>query len=145
MWYTGKDALDMRRIGYATSDDGVVWTKYPANPVLDIGNNGAWDYRGVRSTSVLFDGIQYKMWYNGINKSYKIGYATSVDGAVWTKHYDAPVLDLGPGGSWDDHEVGNPAVLLDKGQYKMWYHGYDGSVSRIGYATRVAEETQDTY
>lgn len=37
MWYTGLDAALYGRIGYATSSDGITWTKYAGNPVLDVG------------------------------------------------------------------------------------------------------------
>jgi len=142
MWYTGKDSAKTYRIGYATSRDGITWIKHSGNPVLDVGKYGEWDCQSVRTPDVLFDGIEYKMWYNGNNKNYRIGYATSPDGIVWTKHYDAPVLDLGPGASWDDRQVGSPAVLLNNGEYRMWYTGSDGTtVGRIGYATMPANGT----
>ena len=35
IWYTGFDGEHMR-IGYATSIDGVNWTKYSPNPMLEI-------------------------------------------------------------------------------------------------------------
>jgi hypothetical protein len=83
------------------------------------------------------------MWYNGNHRNYSIGYATSIDGINWKKHHDTPVLDLGPGGSWEDEEVGSPEVLFHDGQYRMWYHGFDGTVSRIGYATGTMEPSLD--
>ena len=42
MWYGGADGTNIR-IGYATSPDGVTWTKYGGNPVLDLGPSGEWD------------------------------------------------------------------------------------------------------
>ena len=35
MWYAGTDAKGVERIGYATSKDGIAWTKYANNPVLE--------------------------------------------------------------------------------------------------------------
>ena len=135
MWYRGGDGLHLR-IGLATSPDGITWTKYPGNPVLDLGLAGSWDDYHVKYPSVLFDGIEYKMFNEGFDGSaYKIGLATSQDGVVWTKHPDNPVLDLGPPGEWDDDEgIGVPSVLFDGTEYKMWYNGSDGSNWRIGYA-----------
>ena len=39
LWYGGHDGSHIR-IGYATSQDGINWTKYADNPVIDIGSGG---------------------------------------------------------------------------------------------------------
>lgn len=58
--------------------DGINWTKYSQNPVLDFGSVGSWNDVGVRSPTILHNGISYKLWFVGINGSnYRIGYATS--------------------------------------------------------------------
>lgn len=44
MWYTGMNAVSDRRIGYATSPDGIAWTKYGSAPVLGVGGAGTWDW-----------------------------------------------------------------------------------------------------
>ena len=136
MWYNGNDGSRWR-IGYATSSDGIVWEKYAANPVLDIGESGTWDDIHVYSSAVLFNGTEYQMWYTGDAGSYteRIGYATSFDGIVWEKHPNNPVLDLGASGTWDDDRVRIPTVLFNGTEYQMWYSGSGGSNFRIGYAT----------
>ena len=113
-----------------------VWEKYSGNPVLDVGP-AAWDNSYVFDPVVIFDGTEYKMWYTGQCPGcpYKIGLATSVDGIVWNKHPDNPVLDVGLPGIWDDYHVLSPTVIFDGTEYKMWYSGCDGSQFRIGYAT----------
>ena len=135
MWFMGWDASDIWRIGYATSTDGVHWTKYSGNPVLDVGSSGSWDAGSVYKPSVIKEGNTYKMWYHGYSNMSRIGYATSTDGINWTKHPNNPVLDLGSSGAWDYHGVGEPTVIKDGNLYKMWYAGYDGWWWRIGYAT----------
>ena len=75
MWYAGRGPK--LRIGYAVSSDGIHWTKYPNNPVLDV-TSGAWDFKHVLSPSVVLDGGVYKMWYTGSDGVfYRIGYATT--------------------------------------------------------------------
>ena len=64
LWYTGNDGMTLR-IGHATSSDGINWTKDPANPVLDIGSPGAWDWLNVYGPSVVKVGAEYKLWYSG--------------------------------------------------------------------------------
>ncbi|MBC8234231.1 IPT/TIG domain-containing protein, partial [bacterium] len=138
MWYQSHDGSYVWKIGYATSADGIVWEKHP-NPVLGPGPPGAWDDEYLGSPTVLFNGSEYQMWYSGIEGAYiaRTGYATSVDGIVWEKHPDNPVLDLGPPGAWDDKQAGAPAVLFNGTEYHMWYTGNNrlSEISRIGYAT----------
>ncbi len=139
MWYTGAGLVEGNQIGYATSSDGISWTKNPANPVLTHGGNSAWDEVEVGQPFVLKDGGTYKMWYWGLDEDdiKQIGYATSTDGITWLKHA-GPVLPVGAGGTWDSNEVGGPSVYYDGGTYHMWYHGQDGPCCdnlQIGYAS----------
>jgi len=136
MWYSGGDAIHAR-VGYATSPDGITWTKSASNPVLDLGSSGSWDDFRAYIPTVLYDGTTYHMWYAGDDGSikYRIGYATSPDGVAWTKYAANPVLDLGSPGSWDDEWVYDPTAFYDGATYHMWYAGYDGTNGRIGYAT----------
>jgi hypothetical protein len=149
MWYSGSDGNNFR-VGYATSEDGIKWTKYIGNPVLELGPAGSWDDNYILSGPVLVEGDSLKMWYTGTNGSiWKTGLAISSDGINWTKYDDPatstapysesdPVFQLGAAGSWDDTNAFITSVIFDGGSYKGWYHGTDGSEvwnGRIGYAT----------
>jgi predicted GH43/DUF377 family glycosyl hydrolase len=84
MYYAGKGDV-FGAIGYATSTDGITWTKH-AGPVLDHGAAGSPDSFAAADPSVLKDGATYKLWYTGDDSSKKrIAYATSLDGITWTK------------------------------------------------------------
>jgi hypothetical protein len=122
-------------IHYATSPDGITWTKYAHNPVME-------ETQGLGKPTALFDGI-YKLWYSvwdGIHS--RVCYATSNDGIAWQR-YDIdndgssdPVLDVGPTGAWDERDATDPVVIFDGTQYRMWYGGHNASNTiRIGYAT----------
>jgi PKD repeat protein len=139
MWFSGTDSVSqLWKIGYATSPDGITWTKYGPNPVVTLGAGGSWDDSYVWAPTVIKDGGTYKMWYSGSDGSnYRIGFATSPDGIAWTKYAGNPVLDLGAGSSWDDYLVYIPSVVYDGLAYHMWYSGDDGSITRIGYASSV--------
>jgi parallel beta-helix repeat protein len=127
MWYGPND----ERIGYAWSSDGIDWTKYANNPILE-GTPGTWDEDGVGAPFVIKVGpSDYRMWYWS---SGQIGYVTSTNGIAWTK-YVSPVLSPGPGGAWDDESVTDHNVLFDGVTYHMWYAGNDGDSWRIGYAS----------
>ncbi|RKY70739.1 MAG: hypothetical protein DRQ14_08500, partial [Candidatus Latescibacterota bacterium] len=134
MWYAGYDGEHFQ-IGYATSEDGVNWTKYAGNPVLEVGVEGSWDGEGVSSPNVLYEGGRYHMWYAGYDGVHKqIGHATSVDGVDWEKDSGNPVLGVGVEGSWDDTAVSNPVVLYDGAIFRLFYTGCDGEHLKIGFA-----------
>jgi len=137
MWYVGFDG-NTTRIGYATSEDGVHWTRYEGNPILEPGPPGSWDENRLLWPYVLFDGTLYKMWYTSVDGEWvgRIGYATSTDGINWVKSPENPVLDLGELGSWDSWRVGASSVIYDGYSYKMWYIGADSPYSpKVGLAT----------
>jgi predicted GH43/DUF377 family glycosyl hydrolase len=139
MWYSGNDGTNSR-IGYATSTEGITWTKYGGNPVLDIGPPGSWNEGGVSQPCVLFDGSTHHMWFGGWDASEitSIGYATSTNGGItWIEYPGNPVLKPG-NGTWDSQHVEGPSVFFDGNTYHMWYTGrniHSWWTWRIGYAT----------
>ena len=98
--------------GYATSVDGLNWTKHESNPILTTGVLGR--------IYVLKHASLYKMWYDC---PAGIGYATSADGISWTLNPN-PVLTPGPSASWDEHGtlVGTVSIV-NESTYRMWYVG----------------------
>jgi predicted GH43/DUF377 family glycosyl hydrolase len=124
--------------GYATSPDGVTWTKHPGNPVLPVGSAGSWDSGGAVITAVLAEGGSYRAWYWGYQTVgwSAMGYATSPDGVTWTKHLGNPVLE--PRVSQWDSELGFPSVVSAGGVFHMWYtSGMYLTTARIGHAVSV--------
>jgi len=130
-WYVGNSS-----IGYATSSDGIIWTKYANNPVLLPGNPGEWDQNDINIGSVLLINGTYRMWYMGEDdSSIRIGYATSSNGIDWEKYSGNPVLQPGQSGAWDEIDVMHPCVIYDGSTYHMWYNGYANETQQLGYAT----------
>ena len=135
MWFQGGKGCCYYWIGYATSPDGINWTKYPGNPVLSPDLDG-WDYNGVGTPFVLNEGDRfYAMWYGGgPDGGHKIGLAISQDGINWDRHPDNPILGVGAAGTWDDRYLISPSIIKESdGVLRMWYHG-KGSSNRIGFA-----------
>jgi len=124
--------------GVATSADGVMWTKYPGNPILSKGPSGSWESQAVGFPNVIFHGSTYYLWYGGSDgNTGSIGLATSMDGLTWTKYANNPVLEASAEG-WDALGVGQPAVALANGKFYMLYDASSTSyccASRIGAAT----------
>jgi hypothetical protein len=142
MWYTGWWNGPLG-IGYATSPDGINWTKDTTNnPVMSAGTD-PWEAGGASYCTVMpVQGGEYKMWYTGFNNQGdypQIGYAESDSGITWQRPLDNPVLTLGSSGEWDDRliYVGGGGVLYHNGIYYMWYGGgrsWDNPPWQIGLA-----------
>jgi predicted GH43/DUF377 family glycosyl hydrolase len=145
MWYAGENSQGADRIGMATSNDGMSWTKYSGNPVFDVSTPGSWDGDSISDASVIKENGQYKMWYTGqtygatsVDDVFKIGYATSPDGIHWTRYSENPVLTPGSLGWWDDRRVWRPSVISTGSGYVMYYRGAavaEGSPAKAGVAT----------
>ncbi|HOC43683.1 MAG TPA: hypothetical protein PKJ99_11775 [Thermoanaerobaculales bacterium] len=120
--------------GYATSPDGVTWTKHPNNPVLPVGEAGAWDSANALITAVVAEGGSLRAWYWGYQTLgwIAIGYATSTDGVHWDR-WPEPVFWPRTSG-WDRNMVGFPMVMFDGDIYRMWYSGGTGVCAGIGHA-----------
>lgn len=140
MWYTSwKDYSSPDYLGYATSPDGIHWTKFSGNPVFGPGT-AAWEIGGPYGCTVMPVQGGYKMWYGGYDAAYavlRIGYATSADGITWKRDtVNNPVFNPGASGQWDDKSVFGPNVLRIGNIYYMWYVG--ATTSGTSEATGVA-------
>jgi len=129
MWYTGKSRAspNVNKILYATSFDGVHWSKWPSPVLTPSTNASAWDAGGVYSPGVIWNGQIFGLWYSGINQTGvvpRIGFSTSPDGGSWTRSAANPILLPGPPGSWDSSGVEQPSVILGQSGYMLFYDGY---------------------
>ena len=140
MWYTAKSGAspNVNTIVYATSFDGIHWSKWPSPVLTPSTNRTAWDSYGVYSPSVIWNGQIFGLWYSGINQTGlgpSIGYSTSPDGGAWTRSASNPILSPGPAGSWDSAGVEQPDVVQTTSGYMMFYDGYSNlQGQRIGLA-----------
>ena len=87
MIYTGAGSGGMQ-IGYATSTDGITWTKHASNPVF---NDPTWATGATENWGVMKVGSEYLMWYSnfGMRQS---GIAVSTDLVNWTPHQPGPIF-----------------------------------------------------
>lgn len=148
MWFDGyKSRSYMLPIsfGYAFSTDGLSWTKYSKNPVLQ-GTPGEWDNHFMDSPSVIFENDTFKMWYSGADSvtwnTINIGLAYSTDGINWTKYPKNPVFSASNGNTWDSSATMTCSVKHFGNLYEMWYAGWrlrggnwPPDTISIGYAT----------
>ena len=99
MWYSGGWAAQC--LNYAESLDGITWTKYANNPVVD----GAW-----RASVVKHNGTYYH-YLNG-------DLYTSPDGITLTGHGTGGIHG---GQGWDDGGVSNTCVWVENDLFYIMY------------------------
>jgi predicted GH43/DUF377 family glycosyl hydrolase len=141
MWYWGvapptSDVPLQSSIDFATSADGVHWSKFAGNPIF-LG----FHYRdGTTSSdwpSVAKLNGTYVMAFSGY--SAQIGFATSTDGISWRLNNQTNVLLSTTG--WHNGLLANPSLLIDGGKILLWFSGGDATshsspyVSGIGFAS----------
>ena len=151
MWYSARRFEAGTGFGfeieYATSPDGITWTKFAGNPVI-IASPRSWEEISVFPCEVIYDGTTYQMWYAGgdlLNtrpERQQLGYATSSDGFTWVKSGSNPVFKPATSVSWDNLSVFPATIVFDGTTYHMWYTGSKerpfntlSTEPRIGYAS----------
>ncbi len=136
MWYTGQTSGNSR-IGFATSDDGIHWTRESKDPVLVP--EADWEKVAVMCPDVVWNEEKklFEMRYSG-GEQYEpnaIGYATSPDGKTWTKYAANPIFKPDPNCVWEQHKVtAGQAVRRGEWVY-LFYIGFENeNLARIGIA-----------
>ncbi len=120
MWYVGDSSAGFK-IMYATSPDGINWTKFGNVPVFN--GTMAWDNAAVGTPVVLKVGGTFWMYYSGAASDliYKIGLATSTDGVRWAEDSSNPVMI--PQLSWESTRIHPGSVRPLTSGYEMYYEG----------------------
>lgn len=142
LWYTGYDGTKtgQRMLGYATSEDGLTWTRFAQHP-LD-------DEHWIEDVQVLKVGEQYYMFAEGLNDQAQL--LTSRDKIHWERHgtldiryTDGKPITPGPfgtpaafheNGTWYlFYERGDLGIWLAKStDMKVWQHVQDEPVMELG-------------
>jgi sucrose-6-phosphate hydrolase SacC (GH32 family) len=119
LWYTGYDSKrgGRKSLGYATSADGVRWTRHPGNPVFD----GVW-------TEDVFvvkhDGL-FQMFAEGVDDvAHRL---TSRDGVRWEEQGPLDVRTRS-GEPISKGAYGTPSVWIEDGVLHLFYERDDKGV-----------------
>lgn len=125
LFYTGLDRARRQRIGVARSRDGRRWEKLRSNPVLEIGDAGAFDEHALGEPAVWSSGGSWWMLYTGSDRAEhrKIGLAKSADGIHWER--DRGFSPIAGGEAWDSVVVCDPAVEVLPDSVRVWFGGGD--------------------
>jgi beta-1,2-mannobiose phosphorylase / 1,2-beta-oligomannan phosphorylase len=144
MWYSGGEQYEPNAIGYATSPDGLRWTKCPANPVITPEAGDIWERQRVTAAQIIHREGWYYAFYIGFRDvdHAQIGLARSKDGITnWVRHAGNPIVRPTPGG-WDADACYKPYAVHENGRWMLWYNGRNGSVEQIGLVTQAGDELQ---
>jgi predicted GH43/DUF377 family glycosyl hydrolase len=142
MYYSGGDQYEPDAIGYATSPDGLTWTKSPANPIFAADPKSAWEQHKVTACQVVKHGDWFYMFYIGFrdNDHAQIGIARSRDGVTdWQRHPANPIISP-TNGAWDHDAVYKPSAIFDGKRWILWYNGRHGGTEQIGAALHEGED-----
>lgn len=137
-YYHGRNAQAGRsEIGLAISEDGFLFDERTDAPVLCSGTEGTWDCNGVADPYVIEFGGKLYMYYLGMDEVnvQRLGVAVSVDGYIWTKYANNPIMDVGVMGAFDENGLGEPSVVYYSPYFYMLYTGRNNQEQRnIGVA-----------
>ena len=134
MWYSGGEQGEPNAIGYATSPDGLTWTKNQTNPVFTGDPALPWEHDRVTACQVEKAGDWYQMFYIGFRDEAhaQIGLARSRDGVTgWQRHPANPIVRPGEN-QWDHDACYKPYAIYDGHQWLLWYNGRHGGLEQIG-------------
>lgn len=138
MWYSAGGQYEPTAIGYATSPNGVEWTKHPDNPVLRPQKAHRWERDRVSACHVVpYDGWHF-MFYIGFQNVHRaqICLARSRDGIHdWERHQDNPIISPSPDPrAWDRNATYKPYALRTDEGWALWYNGRHGYAEHVGLA-----------
>jgi len=144
MWYSAGQQYEPNAIGYATSPDGVRWTKWPSNPIFVANPSKEWEQHKVTACQVIPHGQGYIMFYIGFRDEHRahIGLACSRDGiGNWQRHPNNPII-FPTKGSWDENACYKPFAIYEQpaNRWVLWYNGRKGRIEQIGLAIHNGED-----
>ncbi len=124
MWFTGQTA-GTSQIYYATSADGISWSRVSREPVLTPAR--PWEQVAVMCPNVIWDeaSARFHLYYSGgeQDEPNAVGFATSTDGVHWSRS-DEPVFVADRSHPWERDRVTGCDVHKLDGWYYMFYIGF---------------------
>ena len=116
LWYTGYDGTKdgLRMLGYATSPDGIQWTRHPKNPLV----KDHW----VEDMMIVKHGRKYYMFAEG--REDRAHMLVSDNGISWTRVGQLDIR-LKSGKSIPDGPFGTPTVWLENDKWHLFYERND--------------------
>lgn len=116
LWYTGYDGTreGIRRVGYATSPDGITWTRHPNNPLI----KDEW----VEDMMVVHHDGKYLMFAEG--RQDRAHLFVSGNGVDWTRVGPLDIR-LADGRPIPEGAYGTPTVWFENDKWHLYYERSD--------------------
>lgn len=116
LWYTGynPERSATKFLGYATSKDGLTWSRSQATPIFDQ----SW----VEDMCVVHVGPTYFLFAEGLNDRAKL--LTSTDRIHWTERGTLKILDT-QGRPIPEGPYGTPTVWVEGDSWSLFYERGD--------------------
>lgn len=137
----GHDCERVYKLAYATSDDGLNWTKANKCIITDVIDENECQ----ALPTVIKIGSRYHLYFcyrhmigfrTEKGRGYRLGYAYSDDLEAWTRDDKAGGLDLS-GAGWDSEMMCYPNIFEMEGQIYLLYNG--NHFGRDGFGLAVLE------
>ena len=135
MWYSGGEQYEPDAIGYATSPDGIHWTKRPSTRSSQADPAGAWEQHKVTACQVVPRDGWFYMFYIGFRDidHAAIGIARSRDGVTgWERLPQNPIVSPTPG------RLGRGRLLQALRTFRRQDSGGSGTMAGTGASSRSA-------
>lgn len=138
MWYAAGETYEPDVLAYATSKDGLNWSKYKNNPIfkpnedketLDMFKVGACEVHKVTENEY----IMFYIGYTDIDTA-RVFVAKSKDGITnWTRYGKKPIISPTKN-NFDSDACYKPSAIWDEEEHKwmVWYNGRSGVKEYIG-------------
>jgi len=118
MWYTGYEDINAEKhLGYATSPDGVLWTRNSTNAIYDKG----W----VEDMSIIKSDSTYYMFAEGRGDTAHL--LTSPDGLTWTERGNLDIRQTN-GSPITRGAFGTPTIWNENGEWFLFYERDDHGI-----------------
>jgi hypothetical protein len=145
MWYVSGSGWTLRNgepkyrlsVRVTESPDGIQW-RGGSTPCVEPDG----DEYALGRPCVIRDGGMYRMWYSirSFTRPYRLGYAESPDGVVWTRRDDAVGLERSESG-WDSEMICY-AYVVDAGPHRyLFFNGNQHGSTGFGVARWEGERT----
>ncbi len=107
-------------ISLATSTDGINWSKYANNPIINSTKD--WEGTGVFYPSVIYNQNRFEMIYMNADAN-SFGFAVSSDGINWSKN-NSPVFTTNDTYNKWANRIAYPNFNNFNSKLKLYYTGY---------------------